>query len=306
MSGAAARAWGRLLRLSQAPSAAADVVAGLVYGAGGRFPADARAWWLVPAALGVYHGALVLNDWHDRAHDRATRPERPLPAGAIGERSALLVGLALVLLGIASAGLAAPRCAPWYAVLAALALAYDFAVRGPLAGPLLLGLCRALNLAAGIFLARGLPASGADLVEFAPAAIYGAYVTGVGCLGRLEDRPDPAPLGRAPGAWLSVLAALPLAFLCLPEVARPERLVPLLLALIAALAPWRAARARRVWTGREVECAMGLVLRRLLVCTAIVALLRARFDAADAWLAAIAILLGFPLAHALRRVFPPS
>src|SRR5437773_2608345 len=95
------RAWGRLLRLSLAPSAAADVVAGLVYGSIGGWPERGWAWWLVPASLGVYHGALVLNDWNDRVHDARTRPARPLPSGQVNPRAALAAGLALMLLGVA-------------------------------------------------------------------------------------------------------------------------------------------------------------------------------------------------------------
>ncbi len=296
--------WPRLLRIALAPSAAADVVAGLVFGSGGHFPLDARAWWLVPASLGVYHGALVLNDWNDRAHDARTRPGRPLPSGEIGSRQALVVGLALVALGVACSALAAPRCTAWYAVLALAALTYDWIGRGPLAGPFLLGLCRALNLGAGIFLVVG-PGPG-YAAAFAPCLVYGAYVFCVSRLGRMEDAEDRAPLARRPSAWLVAIALVPLCFLAVPEILRTERLAPLGLILASGYGLWRTASSTVTWTGDLVERAMGSCLRRLLVCTASVALLGARFDVPDAWLAAVLILAGYPLAHALRRSFPPS
>ncbi|MDZ4774266.1 MAG: UbiA family prenyltransferase [Planctomycetota bacterium] len=296
--------FGRLIRISLAPSAAADVVAGLVFASGGRFPSDARAWWLVPASLCVYHGALALNDWNDRAHDAVTRPTRPLPAGEIASGRALAVGLALVVAGVALAALAAPRCAVWYGILALLALTYDWIGRGAIVGPLLLAACRALNLGAGIYFVAG--DETARFATYAPCLVYGSYVFAVSRLGRMEDKEDGAPLARRPSVWLNVIGLVLFAFLAVPEVVRPERAVVLTLAVTAAFGLWRTAYATTTWTRGLVERAMGLCLRRLLVCAAIVALLRARFDVPDAWIAALAILAGYPLAHALRRSFPPS
>lgn len=302
---AALRAWGRLVRLSLAPSAAADVVAGLVYAGGGRWPSETRALWLVPASLGVYHGALVLNDWNDRAHDRATRADRPIPAGVVDARSALLVGFALVFLGVACAGLAGAGCVPWYAGLAAAALAYDFASRGAWLGPLLLAACRAANLGAGMwFVTRADPSL--SPVVFLPCALYGAYVFCVSRLGRLEDREDGAALERAPSAWLCGAACALLGLAGLPPLERAERIVAIVLACVASVGLWRSAFATSEWTARAVERAMGSALRRLLVCAAIVALLSARRDVPDAWVAAALVLLGYPLAYALRKSFPPS
>jgi 4-hydroxybenzoate polyprenyltransferase len=298
------RGVGRLLRLSLAPSAAADVLAGLVYASDGRWPQAARAWWLVPAALGVYHGALALNDWFDRAHDARTRPGRPLPAGLVSSRTALVLGFGLVALGIACAALAAPRCAAWYAAIAAAALAYDAFGRGPLVGPSLLAACRALNLGAGVCFVLG--TSQAALAALLPCLVYGSYVFCVSRLGRMEDAEDAAPLARRPSAWLALIGAMLLAFLLVPPAWQLERSVPLALALAAATGLWNLARTTPTWTRPLVERAMGACLRRLLVCAALVALLRARFDVPDAWLAAGLILAGYPLAHVLRRSFPPS
>ena len=82
------RALGQLLRLSLAPSAAADVAAGLVLGGRGHVPAGAAPWLLLGGSLSIYTGALALNDWADRERDRAERPERPLPSGAISPGAA--------------------------------------------------------------------------------------------------------------------------------------------------------------------------------------------------------------------------
>lgn len=305
------RAIGRLLRVSLAPSAAADVVAGLVFAAGGRFPPQARAWWLVPASLCVYHGALALNDWNDRGHDARTRPGRPIPAGNVSASAALCIGFTLVLAGIACAWLALPESALWMSGVAALALVYDFAGRGPWSGPLLLALCRSGNLGSGVFwVARAQHMPLASVVWppwlWLPCAAYALYVLIVSRLGRMEDAEDAAPLGSRPSMLLVMAACCFFLPLLVPPVVEPERGVPLVLAIAAAWGLVHAARRTRPWTRALVEREMGACLRRLLVFSAIVALLRANLARADAWIGALVILSGYWIAHALRRAFPPS
>jgi 4-hydroxybenzoate polyprenyltransferase len=309
------RAWLRLLRISLAPTAAADAVAGLVFACGG-FPADARAWFLVPASLGVYHGALALNDWNDRDHDGRTRPGRPLPSGAISPRAALRAATLLLALGIGCAAVAAPVSAAWMGGVALLAVAYDLFGRGPRIGPTLLALCRAGNLASGIVWAAGagVLAVGTPWVAW-PVIAYGAYVGAVSRLGRLEDGEDSRPIGSRPRGLLRAAAFFLLLLAALPaEVPLAARIAAFALACAGGFALWREARARTAWSRADVERAMGLALRRLLIATAVVSLLAVR-PAAGNWagaqdwtgaVAAAAILAGYPIAHALRRAFPPS
>lgn len=306
------KSWLRLLRVSLAPSAAADPLAGLVFACGG-FPAEARAWWLVPASLGVYHGALALNDWNDREHDGRTRPSRPIPSGAISPALALATGVALIAAGIGCAYLAAPASALWMGAVAACAVLYDVAGRGAWVGPALLGLCRAGNLGSGIAWALG--SGGAAVVDparaLAPALAYGLYVLVVSRLGRLEDGEDARAIGARPRALLSAAAAV----LALAPFAAPPG-TSMAGVAAACLVTWsgafglaRAALRPGEWSRGDVERAMGLALRRLLVASAAVALLALRPGARSGWDAAFAagaILLGYPIALGLRRAFPPS
>ena len=305
-----ARAWGRLLRLSLAPSAAADVAAGLVLGAFGAWPAGAAPWLLIAASLCVYHGGMVLNDWADRASDARTRPDRPIPSGAISPRAALAAGLGLELAGVALASLASPRSGLWVLAIAALAVLYDLAGRGPLRGPLLLGACRALNLGLGVYFPGllaseprvALPAGG-----WIPCALYGVYVLSASRLARLEDEDDPRPLGSRPRRALLVaagaLAALPFVDPYAPGIGFSP--LAWAIAWIAAFGLARAALAPRAWSRGEVGRATGTALRRLLAFTAACAVLS---DPARAtgWIVATAILCGYPLSWRLRRVFPPT
>jgi len=322
-----ARAWGRLLRLSLAPTAIADVAAGLAIGASGDWPSAREVSLLIGSSLGVYHGAMALNDWADRERDRSTRPDRPIPSGAISPRAGALTGVALVALGVASAAFAAHRAGAWMAVVATLALLYDVRGRGPWLGPLLLGLCRAGNLGLGLFYTGLLAATASEAIDLPLAfshapmgervprlgwlvcALYGTYVFFASRLGRLEDDEDAGVLGRRPTSYLASVAAV---LIALPFVdpygsGGFRWNVPAgACAWLGALGLLRAAFGTRVWSRALVGRAMGLALRRLLVFTATCALLSAPpFDEGGGVLA-LAILAGYPLSFVLREVFPPS
>ena len=304
-----ARALGQLTRLSLAPSAAADVAAGLVFGGGGAFPAGAGPWLLIAGSLAVYTGALALNDWADRERDARARPGRPIPAGAFSAGAALGLALGLMTLGVALAFAAGTASGLWMAALASCAAFYDLAGRGPLLGPALLGLCRAGNLGVGLCWSSGSapPAAGLVLV----AGLYGFYVVNASRLGRMEDREDEVVPARARRLVVTAMLAFPLLALLtqLPLEGLPGPGLPLE-APLALAAAWGlvAAARRRTWSPADVERAMGLLLRRLLAFDAVLALASARFPAAgwDGVAVAAVILAGYPLAHRLRRAFPPS
>jgi 4-hydroxybenzoate polyprenyltransferase len=297
-----ASAWGRLLRLSLAPSVVADVIAGHVAASGAWRPGE---WGgLSVAALCLYHGGMALNDWADRAHDARTRPDRPIPSGAIPATTALGVALALLAAGAGIACFALPLGLRWIpALLVASIAAYDLGPRGAWSGPLLLGTCRGANLALGLAAAGPVQAW-----WLAPVGLYAGYVIALSRVGRHEDAAAASvelrvlrlPLAAAALCMLGLAAAPPWPF-------EPTRLwlarsAALALALVA-LWPLRALHARPVFERREVLACMGQLLRRLLVCTAILALAR---GTGAAFAAAAVVLCGYPLAFFLRRIFPPS
>lgn len=305
--GSRALAWGALLRVSLSPSAAADVAAGVVVGAG-AWPAGLAPFALILASLCVYHGGMALNDWADRAHDARTRPERPIPSGAIGAGQALAAAVVLLVAGPLLALAAGTTPALLLAAVALLAALYDVAGRGPWRGPLLLAACRAGNVGAG--LALGLAAASAaepSALEIgAPLALYAAYVFVLSRLGRMEDAEDDAPVGRRPAMHLGAAALLLLAVPWVPAPTADEPLARAAAVLLAALAAWplgRLALRDAPWERAAIPPAMGAGLRRLLVVTAALAL---RADWPAGLLVALAILCGYPLSHALRRRFPPS
>lgn len=299
-------ALGRLLRVSLTASAIADVICGMAIGGGGRLPGGITPLAGVVASLGVYHGAMALNDWADADHDAGTRPERPIPSGAIPRDVAFGIGLALVLIGVVAGAVASPAHWPWMLGVAACAVGYDLVGRGPLRGPLLLGLCRAGNLGFGIAIGGG-AAMGAGPWLLAPA-VYFAYVFLVSLGGRLEDgesQANVATMGPATLGSAGVLLALTPAAAWAVGTTSPPGGAALAWPLALLAAAGLLQRALRIRKAGDVGPVMGLALRRLLVLTAIFALV-AGGPGAGGWAAAALALAGFPLSHALRRVFPPS
>lgn len=308
-------AYGRLLRLSLAPSAAADIAAGTVIAAG-AWPAGGKPWLLMLASLCVYHGGMALNDWADRAADARSRPSRPIPSGAIHARTALGLALALLVTGPALAYLVSPRCALVLGAVSCLAATYDLFGRGPWLGPMLLSACRAGNLSTGIVLSLELSEFvGSRLVNV--VALYGLYVYCVSRLARLEDAPDAtwSPSQPRVGIGLAgiVLALVGFPHLILlwrgpdprhfPEAQTTAACAAAVLALTGAFGLLQRSLRQRTWERGDVMAAVGMALRRLLVATAAIA---AQAGTSDGLLVAGTILCGYPLSFVLRRAFPPT
>ncbi|HIF40039.1 MAG TPA: hypothetical protein EYQ74_02925 [Planctomycetes bacterium] len=304
-------AYARLLRLSLAPSAAADVAVGVLLGHAGRWPGGITPWLLVGASLLIYHGAMALNDWADRDEDARTRPDRPIPSGAVSAGAARCLGWTLPALGVALAGSISWQLGLGYLLLASCAMTYDLKGRGPWRGPLLLGLCRGGNLALGMALAWTSAPSGpraAPLLCLAAPALYAAFIVSVSLLGRLEDG-QGGDLDHRPGRYVRAAAAALCATPALGILIAPP---PTSLAWIActglavASGLWLLnAIPQAGWTRALVGQAMGRALRSTLPFSAALALLHAGESSAARWVV-LAVLAAVPLSHALRRVLPPS
>lgn len=306
-------ALGRLLRLSLAPSAAADAAVGVLLGSL-IWPSGVAPWLQMAGALCVFHGGMALNDWADRRHDGATRPDRPIPAGEIPAGVALCLGLALTVTGPLLAYLAVPLAGRILGLVAVISLAYNLGLRGAFIGPLLLGACRAGNLSAGLFCGRGLtpdPTTAVALWLVAATAGYGLYVFLLSCLARYED----SEAGPLPGAGsplhprvLLALAACVLALLPLLralDVAAPRAWIAAGcgLAVLGASGLVRRVRAIDDWNPPAILGSMGMGLRRLLVATGSLALTQ---GGTTGLAVAACVLCGYPVSYALRRVFPSS
>ncbi len=252
------RAWAQLVRVPNTLTACADVLAGFTLAAG--------AWWqingILPsivvaafASICLYWAGMVLNDVHDLAEDIAQRRNGPLVRGLIAVGAARKAGWALLLAGVALAGLSAyllpatGSAAPDWIVagtataLAVVIVAYDSWLKATPLGPLLMGMCRGLNLLVGVSLGACVDWH-AELdwssIILATSGLL-LFVTGITLAARREGLLQQSSYRLA---WSWAVSALGVGAIALSSVGsldRPLRLdpktwFPILVAMLAM--PW--------------------------------------------------------------------
>jgi 4-hydroxybenzoate polyprenyltransferase len=139
----------QLLRLPNAFTAMADPLAGW-FAIGGGVPG-----WKLPllavASACLYTSGIVFNDLFDYDLDCVERPERPLPSGAVSVKTAWVLGAALMIVGLALAGIAGPVPLGIAVFLAGMIFFYNaWARRFAALRPWVLGTCRFANFLLGM------------------------------------------------------------------------------------------------------------------------------------------------------------
>ncbi len=109
---------------------------------------------LVLSTIGLYGGGVVFNDYFDAELDAVERPERPIPRGDASKKGASLLGAGLLALGVTTA-FAVNQVSGIIAVtISVLVLVYNsLAKKSVIAGPFVMGMCRAGNLLLGMSVA---------------------------------------------------------------------------------------------------------------------------------------------------------
>lgn len=209
---------GELLRISNLPTAWADVVCGWLIGvhlgSGGTVALGnvAGLLGLVIISSGLYLSGMAWNDFFDATVDAGERPWRPIPSGRISRQTAAGIASGLMLTGI----LAAALISWWNATLlpvvlsgclALLILAYDGWLKQNWTGSFVLGACRFLNVILGGSLAPDAFSSWLLYV----AATNGVYVIGVSSLARGETGNVSRSWFLASGLFLTLSFLLTLA-----------------------------------------------------------------------------------------------
>ena len=266
------RALLQLLRVGTLFSPAADITAGLCLAGADWSPDAART---VAASVGVYAAGMVLNDVADRGIDATHRPERPIPSGAITPGAALALG-SILMIGAVVVAPAGGRA--YYALLAALVLAYDFALkRHDMVGALNMGLLRGLNLAAGAVVLTG---TFPRVVAIAAGA-YAIYIIAVTLLGIMEDHKNVKPRAIESVQSVPPLCAS-LALLGMPQP-WPAAAIAMSLALLFL------ARNRRIneWDRAAIRGSMTALLLGTMIYTSLLCLSAGRVAESLAVAAAI-------------------
>jgi 4-hydroxybenzoate polyprenyltransferase len=142
-----------LTRPANLVTAVADVLAGMAIA--GYFllpePAVAPVSWLALATVGLYGGGVVFNDVFDAELDAIERSERPIPSGVVPKQTAGLLGIGLLVIGIAASFLVNQTAGLLAIGITVASLVYDrFGKHHSLLGPINMGLCRGLNLLLGV------------------------------------------------------------------------------------------------------------------------------------------------------------
>jgi 4-hydroxybenzoate polyprenyltransferase len=244
-----------LLRVGTLFSPAADVVASAaIVGA----PADGALARAAVASVCLYAAGMVWNDVADRRVDAVQRPERPLVRGDVPLALAVLLGVALLALGVGIS-----PCRGHHALIAGLVLAYDFgSKRLPALGVLLMGSLRALNLGVGFALAPDAPPAVREALATA-CGCYGLYIAAVTMLGIFED--EPSVRGRAVA---SLQAAPPLAALFALAVVQGGLWPAPAACAVPALWFLRRNTRMRAWPQAEIRASMRLLLLGTMLFTA--------------------------------------
>lgn len=250
----------QLMRPPNLITAAADILAG--YAVAGL--PDPRALpWLLAAAVGLYGGGVVFNDFFDAELDAVERPERPIPSGRVPIDRAALLGSVLLLAGVAAAFQANPVSGLIALAIALFALLYDiWGKERPIFGATGMGLCRGLNFLLGV--------SAAPFVlgqEGFLALIAFFYITAVTVLSKGEVHGGRPGRGRL-SLGLLFLGMIPL----IPGRSLPEMaaLSPFLILFVVRVVPpfWRAARTP---SAHQVRAAVKAGVLSLIVLDAAIA-----------------------------------
>lgn len=201
------RGYLQLCRPANLPTAAADIVAGAAISGGISSLLSGPEMQphlitgflaLLLASVFLYAGGVVLNDVFDLKTDLRERPERPIPSGLIPLGHAAVFGAALLVFGVVLAFLSRLESGILALSLAACILIYDgLAKKHGIFGPLVMGMCRGINLWLGMSL---VPFSGALGFVWIPV-IYIFAITAV-------SRSEVSGGGKVSVLWAILLYAL--------------------------------------------------------------------------------------------------
>ncbi len=170
-----------LVRLPNLFTAAADILAGFLY-AGGSL-SDWGSWLpLAIASMCLYAGGVALNDVCDAARDRAERSQRPIPSGRISRNGAGLIAGAFLLIGVGLAFSCVLRSGAIAFALVVSIVLYDWVLKDTPVAPVMMGMCRGLNLSLGMVPAANLCVA----PMLVPVGLFVLYVASLTLFARRE------------------------------------------------------------------------------------------------------------------------
>lgn len=146
--------WIQIIRPSNVLTAISDVLAGVALAClflQQDLPQVNPLIWITISSMLLYTGGIVFNDVFDAALDKVERPERPIPSGRIKKSAASILGTLAFAIGCFLAFQV--NMTAFYISLAIvlMCLLYNGQAKHHfLAGPIVMGGCRGLNLLLGM------------------------------------------------------------------------------------------------------------------------------------------------------------
>jgi len=189
-----------LVRAPASLTVLGDALVGALSARGPGGDGPLRVGALAAASVCLYSAGMALNDWADADLDALERPERPIPSGRISRDRALAVGVGLTALGVGAAFAAGRRSGLVSVALAGALWAYDTVFKPTAAGPVVMAVCRGLDVMMG---AAG-PGWRSALV---PAGAVAAHTVAVTAISRGEVDGSTATTGRVAVATSVAVAA---------------------------------------------------------------------------------------------------
>ena len=283
--------WLKLIRLPNLPSAIANVLAAFLL-VNQSWSAWPQLLLLLISTSALYSAGMVLNDVFDIDQDTVNRPGRPIPSGQIDLSTARKWGFILLAIGIFAAVLAGIfaattaailKCAIVSGLLAGCIYLYDGLLKRTWLAPLLMGVCRGLNILLGgataMTIQGGLYVAGFPVTLWAVALAIGVLITGVTLLARNEASDKQSRL------WIiisSLLIAGGIAGLAIGPVFyrgdlavsdMVENVYPFMVAMISITIVRRLVICAAQPSGRTVKFAVIATLRSLILFDAAVCFL---------------------------------
>lgn len=170
----------RLARASNLPTTWSNVLCALLLAGGFQWPVFFGAVFAISL---FYIAGMYLNDWRDAEHDRAHRPERPIPSGVISRQAVFLYGAIYFTLGFALSLWMEPQSVFWTLGLIGCITFYDLDHKNNSMSPWIMAACRALIYPwAASLTGQALPVE----IWIAAAAAY-SYTLGLTYIARGAD-----------------------------------------------------------------------------------------------------------------------
>jgi hypothetical protein len=177
-------AWLQLCRLAAVLTAMADIFLGYLL-THNSLESQPEFSLLLGASSCLYLAGMVFNDVFDREVDARERPKRPIPSGRVAVRGAVNFGAILVVGGLALAGAAGMNSLIVAGLLTTAIFLYDGLLKSTIVGPVVMGLCRFLNVMLGASAASAAAAVW-SLPQLHVAAGLAIYIVGVTWFARNE------------------------------------------------------------------------------------------------------------------------